>query len=719
MRRGTEAAAVLGGLLAVAIAATYPLILHPATRLPNDLGDPVLISWILWWDATALRHGLHHLWDAPVYFPYRNTLAFSEHMLGLAIFTAPLQWLTSNAVLVYNMAFLASYVNAGAGMYLLARLLTGRSDAAAIAALAYAFSPFRVAQFAHLQWLMNGWVPLSLWALHRYFATRAWRFLAAAASAYALQALTSTYFAYFALLPLGVVALAEIRRRRPQLAITVRHTIAATALAVAALAPVITVYARVRHDNNFRRTSTEIDSYSADVRDYFHGHKASWLWRFGTAGSGEHELFPGAVALVLTAIAVATRRGRASAHTGAYVAIAAIAFVLSLGPHPSAWGHRSPMVGPYKLGLDIIPGLDGVRAPSRLGLMVSLAFAVLAAHGARILFDRIGRRSRVAVIFVGVLVVAESWAAPVRTAEFNPTADREQIAPYEFLRHSSAGAVLELPMADADEGRLMTYQYLTLFHGHPTLNGHSGYDPPLVQLLVARDHAPFAETSGLGAAIDLVRAIGVRYVVVHRGRFADPGIESALLRELETDGPHTVARNDFGQTVVFTLAADNPRPDDANSQPVPTSSIQLKASHSPGRLPLVVDGNRETRWLTGTHQSGNEWIEITLDRPRNVSRVRMQTAERSFGDYPRELTIEAVEPAGTRMLFHGSVLPHFARGFLVDHAYPIIDVALPPNRAHVIRLRQVGVTDELFWSIHELELLERVEDKTRSTDGTR
>jgi hypothetical protein len=97
----------------------------------------------------------------------------------------------------------------------------------------------------------------------------------------------------------------------------------------------------------------------------------------------------------------------------------------------------------------------------------------------------------------------------------------------------------------------------------------------------------------------------------------------------------------------------------------------------------------------------------------------MQAAERSFGDYPRELTIEAVEPAGTRTLFSGSVLPHFARGFLVDHTYPIIDVALPPNRARVIRLRQGGATDELFWSIHELELLERGDSDTRSTGDTR
>jgi hypothetical protein len=147
--------------------------------------------------------------------------------------------------------------------------------------------------------------------------------------------------------------------------------------------------------------------------------------------------------------------------------------------------------------------------------------------------------------------------------------------------------------------------------------------------------------------------------------------------------------------------------------------MRMRSSHSPDRLPLLFDGNRDSRWLSASRQTGREWIEIELDGPRDVGHVRMQTAERSFADYPRELTIEAVEPAGTRTLFSGSVLPQFARGFLVDHAYPVIDVVLPPNRARVIRLRQGGVTNELFWSIHELELLERVDSGTRSIGDTR
>jgi hypothetical protein len=172
------------------------------------------------------------------------------------------------------------------------------------------------------------------------------------------------------------------------------------------------VYYRVRQENNFRRSSDEIERLSADVSDYFRGHDRIWLWRHARRGTGEHELFPGAVALVLAGIALSTRRGRATPYAGLYAAIAASAFVLSLGPHPTAWGHRAAIAGPYQLLLDVVPGLDGLRAVSRMGLLVILALAVLAAQGAVVLLDRIGSGG-LGVALLGALIVTESWAVPV------------------------------------------------------------------------------------------------------------------------------------------------------------------------------------------------------------------------------------------------------------------------------------------------------------------
>ena len=79
-----EIGAVLAGFAGIALVITFPLVFHLTTYLPNDLGDPVLNAWILWWDATVIRNGLHQLWDAPSFHPYMHTLAYSDHLLGIA-----------------------------------------------------------------------------------------------------------------------------------------------------------------------------------------------------------------------------------------------------------------------------------------------------------------------------------------------------------------------------------------------------------------------------------------------------------------------------------------------------------------------------------------------------------------------------------------------------------------------------------------------------------
>ena len=139
MRRATLLAFLT--FVAAALLATYPLLRQPSRTIAGGLADPIILTTVLAWDADRLLHGLHGLWDLPILYPRHWTLAYSEHMLGVAIFTAPIQWMFGNAVLTYNVAYIGSYVLAGFGMFLLTRALWGRADAAVLAGLAYALTP--------------------------------------------------------------------------------------------------------------------------------------------------------------------------------------------------------------------------------------------------------------------------------------------------------------------------------------------------------------------------------------------------------------------------------------------------------------------------------------------------------------------------------------------------------------------------------------------------
>jgi len=704
MQKRAEITWIVLGFAALAVAYTFPLILNLRSHLPNDLGDPLLSTWTLAWDANRIQHGLRGVWDAPNFFPYRHTLLYSDHLLGIAILTAPLDWLTRNPVLVYNVAFLGSFVLAGGGMYVLAREQTRRRDAAVVAALIFACQPFRISHIAHLQWLMTGWLPLSLWSLHRYGATSRFRYLLGCTAAFLIAALTASYLTYFALLPLAAVAGRELWRRRPPAGLAARHAAIAAAVVAVVMLPVAKAYYQVRVDSGVKRRASEIAEHSADVGDYFSAPPRMRVWADLGGGRGEHELFPGAAALVLAALAVVAMRRSGSVPL--YAGVAAAAFVLSLGPEPKAWGHSLGIPGPYAALLKIIPGLDGLRAPARLAVVVQTAIAMLAAFGVVWLCDRLRPALWPVCITAGAaaIVVLEGWPQRIDTPAFDPRGAIATRDAYEYLRHLPAGAVMELPTAADRPEKEFVYQYMTLVHGHPIVNGHSGYVSPLL-LFLGGGGSPLGDLDHVSDAVEMLRTIGVRYLVLHRGSFDDAPTADAWVGALG-DRRQVLTARSFGDTEVAVLLPAAPLPPPGQGGKIPVAAMRATASQSGDRLANLFDGDLDTRWLSGGQQAGDEWIEVQFDRPRDVREVDMQLVERSFGDYPRQLAVDVVEEDGTRTVFRGPVLPQFARGLVVDPVAPVIAVALPPNRARALRLRQLGTTRRFFWSVHELELRE-------------
>src|SRR6266545_2815052 len=93
-------------LTALICAYSWPLIAHPASSVAHDRGDPLLVTWILWWSTHAVPLTAAW-WNAPAFYPSTGVFAFSENLLGLAPITAPIIALTHSPLAAYNTAFLA------------------------------------------------------------------------------------------------------------------------------------------------------------------------------------------------------------------------------------------------------------------------------------------------------------------------------------------------------------------------------------------------------------------------------------------------------------------------------------------------------------------------------------------------------------------------------------------------------------------------------------
>src|SRR5581483_5543618 len=121
-RRGLLTALVALLAYSAIAAAMFPgVVAHLWTAFPGDLGDPPSQAWILAWDLHALTHGVSHLYDANIFYPFHDVLAYQDTLLGLLPLSGPVLWLSGSPVFTYNVLFLATFVLCGLGAYLLAR----------------------------------------------------------------------------------------------------------------------------------------------------------------------------------------------------------------------------------------------------------------------------------------------------------------------------------------------------------------------------------------------------------------------------------------------------------------------------------------------------------------------------------------------------------------------------------------------------------------------
>jgi len=428
-------------------------------------------------------------------------------------------------------------------------------------------------------------------------------------------------------------------------------------------------------------------------------------------GEPERHLYPGLFAMGFAAVGVATavtggftaeeQRIRTRALL-TYVLVVLVAFWVSLGP--GDWR-------PYGLLYRIVPGFSGMRVPARLAIIVHLGLAVLAAAGAAWVLNRLSRRAALAAaIALGAIIVLEG-RHPMSIDPFPPVERRLDRAAYEWLRDAPPGAAVELRITQLNDLHPFTlfYQFNTLIHRHRIVNGYTGW-PSVLQEFLGGPAAPFDDPAGVGEVLRGLRAIGVRYLLLHEWTYTDPAQPARILAAVRAEADQFVEERRFDATIVWRLAHAVPR---VPETPVAMRRIEpaeftLSASRTPQRLPYLTDGNVETRWITGVRQMGGEWIEIRFQQPQDIGRLRIETSPRGLIDYPRRLVVESLDDQGTvHLLFEGSVVSRLIESLAVDDRRAPIDINLSRNETRILRLRQTGQTHRWFWGVHELTLWAR------------
>ncbi|HEX6087496.1 MAG TPA: hypothetical protein VF266_23385, partial [Thermoanaerobaculia bacterium] len=283
--------------LAMAIAMTWPLATQLSTTVP-DLGDPLLNAWIIDWVCHALSTAPLSLFDGPMYWPARFSIAFSENMTGIALVVLPFHLAGVDAVAVYNIALLLGFAFSGYGAWVLCRVVTGNDVAALIGGVIHAFASFKIAHVQHLQIVWSGWLPLMLAALFLYWRRPSWKYAALLGGAFLMNGLTNIHWLLFG----GFALAVTIAFRRDEW----RKLFVALAVASLLLLPILIPYQLVASEYGARRTSFEARLGSAAPGHWLVGSSRNLLYGrfFSDWRTDERELFPGIIALALCVLNV-------------------------------------------------------------------------------------------------------------------------------------------------------------------------------------------------------------------------------------------------------------------------------------------------------------------------------------------------------------------------------------------------------------------------------
>ena len=741
---GWKTAAALYACFTVAY--TWPLLLALGTSLPNDTGDPGLLSFVLWWNSKTVPF-TDAWWNLPSFYPAPGSLALSDTLLGMTPFTSPLIWLGASPVVAHNALFVVSIFTAALSAHALVRYLTGRHDAALLAGLAFGFSPYRASQMPHLQLLVTCWLALALFALHRYLERRRWTDLALFGLSWLMNALISGYYMVFLAVLLGFWMLWFAR--------TIRDWVAIGASAVLwslPLVPMIIGHDRFQKMYGLARSRDEIEGFSGDLSGFLSAPWHAWVPRHYTfEPRAEGELYPGlaVVALTLAGAVVAWRRWRGGtpirarrwlAGASVLVFLLAVVSLVTGGASVSLAGLDLSFTRPYRVvtvGIWLAVAavfcdrrwLEAWRRRSVLAFygLAAVAMGVFAlgpvgrVFGVRFLHMAPyawlmelpgGDSLRVPARFAMLMALCLAVSAAVAYARLAPGGIRKGVlallaaliliegwvpklpaaptAPMVDLPGLEPGtAVLEVPSRDLWSDT--TAMLRSTRHGFPTINGFSGYAPPHYLNIF------FGLRDGDPSVIDTWREFGPVAVLVN-ARDDPERTHEAFVSQVP--GALLTYRTPVGPVYRFPGRARRTNPA-AVALPIAAMSADI----NPGAARAMTDGNLDTQWKSLGPQEPGRRLTVRLPRDYRIDRIEMDLGAAQF-DYPRGLRIEARQSDGSsRTVWDSGTAGPAAVAVLEDRVRVPVRLPMPDDTvASEFELTLTGSDPEFYWTVAEFRV---------------
>ncbi len=394
--------------LAITLILFWPLTINIANTVVNGGGDVFQTMWNLWW----VNYSLFVLHTSPyftnlLYYPIGASLVTQTLTPLAGILSAPFQLVSMP--FAYNVMFFLDFALSGLFMYLLADHITGNKYAAFIAGLIFALSPMHIAQaYGHLDWTGIEFLPLYLLFLIKMMKQKDLKYAIGAGISFLFisflgdieQGIITVVMTFFILLfylstkrrsiilnanfakSLGTMILVILLLGSPFFLSIIYGITNQGALATASQ------QSSIQYNEIW---SQSVFSYilPSQFNNQFHGIATSAYGSIFYPDPTERTAYLGIIASVLALIAIFYDRKREKfAKSAEWIFLGIVFFLLSLGPFVQFTTVTATTGIPSLYYLySKIPLFNLVREPGRFDLVVTVALSILAAMGAKELFN--------------------------------------------------------------------------------------------------------------------------------------------------------------------------------------------------------------------------------------------------------------------------------------------------------------------------------------------
>jgi hypothetical protein len=478
---------------------------------PGDLIDARFNSVILEHLYNWLRHGLNgnwtDIWSPAFFYPYQNVLAFSDNHFGTAFSYIFLRSIGLSREISFSGWYVIGFCLNFACSYLVFRRLQFSAFASSAAAFVFTFALPVIAQDGHSQFSYRFAIPLAFLALWNFGINRNLPSLAWLAFWTSLQFLCSIYMGVFlsiflatCLLPIylltrnsgaisnaGAWVTCNSKSNWVYLALLIVSVLVSLSLAIK--------YQAVSKLYGFSPDALEISQMIPRLESYLIADRSELSGFIGKAFAenlakspyrNEHQLFLGVGVIIFLALGTIfcwigkvtqnSHPNQMQIQVGKIACIALITLFL---------GTLMYGVGSAWMQLAIIPGINAIRAVTRIILIMIFPVSIMVAiaceklyYGAT--FNSSTKRFSL-IIGAAILLCSETlffhnsktpiraWSERIQNLEDDIKTPLNEHA-ILFVAKDEAAPGYELPEVDA--------MVLAQDKGIPTINGYSGRFPP-------------------------------------------------------------------------------------------------------------------------------------------------------------------------------------------------------------------------------------------------